>query len=65
MKYTQPKYEPNQEVIVEGEKTKIVDMSYTNGEWFYKVNSKEVDLQAKEIIDGYKTVSEKEIKDVK
>ncbi len=49
----------------DGEVGKIVSVRITENGIFYAIESKEVDLQAKEIINGVKHLEEDEIKPVK
>lgn len=49
----------------DGEQGKIVSVRITEDGIFYAIESKEVDLQAKEIINGVKHLEENEVKPVK
>jgi len=64
MEYKEPKFKPQDKVIVEGIETEVVKIMFNDGEWLYQVKSKEVDFEKKEIIYGVKTVTEAEIKDI-
>lgn len=64
-----PKFDLGKKVKVKGNSDfdggEVVSVSYINGEWVYKFASKEVDHVKKEVIDGFKTVTESELEEVK
>lgn len=62
MSYKEPKFKPQDKVIVENGETKVVNIMYNNGEWLYQVESKELDFEKKEVIYGVKTLREDELK---
>lgn len=64
MEYKEPKFKPQDKVIVEGIETEVVKIMFNDGAWLYQVKSSEVDFEKKEIINGVKTVTEAEIKEV-
>lgn len=64
MEYKEPKFKPEDQVELEGEVCTVVEIMFKD-EWVYKVTSKEVDIERKEIINGFKFATESELKPVK
>lgn len=64
-----PKFDIGKKVKVKGTSDfdggEVVEVSFINGVWVYKLTSKEVDLAKKEVIEGFKTCSEEELEEIK